>query len=130
MKNEGLMFCLEIGFDFCQELMGKIAVVGKIGAIFKVDDLDMGVDGCGFGLLGELNEGMMFFSEVEIGNVRGGSTLDARDFKGTGDKTGEAEGGVAGSVFLVVGTFVGFVDQDEAKIGDGGKKGGAGADND
>ena len=68
--------------------------------------------------------------EVIIYEVRGGRAEDAGDFEGAGDLAGEAKGGVAGGVFLVVGGFVGFVNQDKAEVVNEKKKGGAGADDD
>ncbi len=47
-----------------------------------------------------------------------------------GDEASEAEGGVTGGVFLVVGGFVGFVDNYETEVMNRGEEGGAGADDD
>ena len=49
---------------------------------------------------------------------------------GGGDVGSEAEGGVVRCVVLVEGGFVGFVDDDEAEIVEGGEEGRAGADDD
>ena len=43
-------------------------------------------------------------------------------------ETGEAEGGITGRVFLIIGGLVGFVDDDETEIPEGSEKGGTGAD--
>ena len=68
--------------------------------------------------------------EVIVYEVGGGRAEDAGDFEGAGDLAGEAEGGVAGGVFLVIGGFVGFVNQDKTEVVNRGVKGGAGADDD
>lgn len=47
-----------------------------------------------------------------------------------GDEAGKAEGGITGGVFLVVGGFVSFVDNDEAEVMNRCEEGGAGADDD
>lgn len=46
------------------------------------------------------------------------------------DETGEAKRRVFWGVFLVVGGFVGFVDDDEAEVFQGSEKGRTGADDD
>lgn len=68
--------------------------------------------------------------EVIILDEGGGGALDAVDLKGLGDETSETEGGVFGTVFLVVGGFVAFVDDDKAEVFEGGKESGARADDD
>lgn len=80
MKNESLMFIFDIVFDFCQKLVGKIAVMEKTGAILEIDDGDMGVESRGFGLGGELDERAFRTGEVIVGEVRGGSAEDTGDF--------------------------------------------------
>lgn len=71
------MFILNIVCYFCQEKVGKVAIFGEIGTIFEVDKGDFGVDGSLFGFFGELDEGMMSFSEVIIDEIRGGGAEDA-----------------------------------------------------
>ena len=55
MKNKSLMFSLDIFLDGGQELVGKIAIFEKIGAILEVNDGRLGGDGGGFGFFGKLN---------------------------------------------------------------------------
>lgn len=116
--------------DFGDEGVGKIAIFGEISAILEVDEEDFGVFGGGFGLFGKFDEGMAGFCEVIIDEIRGGGAEDAGDFLLAGNEAGETEGGVTGCVFLIIGGFVGFVDNDEAEVVDGGEEGGAGADDD
>ena len=106
------MMILQIFGDFGQQLVGKIAVFEEISAVFEVDDGDFGVNSGGFGLLVELNEGIMGFGEVIIDDIRGGGAGNARDFELTGNKTGETESRIARGVFLIIGTLMGFVDDD------------------
>lgn len=47
-----------------------------------------------------------------------------------GDEAGEAESGIARGIFLIIGGFVGFVDDDETEVVDRGEEGGARADDD
>jgi len=122
------MFSLNIVFDSRQELIGKIAVFEEIRTVFQVDNGGFRGDSGGFGFLSELDEGMVGFCEVEIDDVRGGGALNTGDFEGTSHEASEAESGITGGVFLVIGAFVGFVDDDEAEVLDGGEEGGAGAD--
>jgi len=77
MKNKSLMFILNIVCYFCQEKVGKVAIFGEIGAVFEIDKRDFGVDGGLFGFFGELDEGMMSFSEVIVDEIRGGRAEDA-----------------------------------------------------
>lgn len=84
-------------------MIGEIAVFLEAGAVFEVDKGDFGIDSCGFSFFGEFDEGIVGLREVIIYDIWGGGTLDAGNFKCAGDKTGEAEGGIAGGVVLVVG---------------------------
>lgn len=97
----------------------------EVGAVFKVDDSDLGFDGARFGLGGEFDKRGFGFGEVIIDEIRGSGAEDARDFLGAGDETGEPQGGISRRVFLVIGAFVGFVDDDKAEIVSRGKKSGA-----
>ncbi len=70
-----------------------------------------------------------------IDDIGGGSAEETGDFlvrglAACGDEAGETESGITGGVFLVIGGFVGLVDDDEAEIMDGGKESGTGADDD
>jgi len=47
-----------------------------------------------------------------------------------GDEASEAESGIARGIFLIVGGFVGFVDDDEAEVVNRGEEGGTRADDD
>lgn len=76
MKNEGLMFILNIVCYFCQEKVGKVTIFGKIGTVFEIDKGDFGVNGGLFGFFGELYERMMSFSEVIVDEIRGGGAED------------------------------------------------------
>ncbi len=83
-------------------------------AVFEVDDGDFGVD-CGiFGFSRELDEGAFGLGEVIIGDIGCGAAENARDFEVFSDKTSQAQSRVARRVFLIVSSFVGFVDHDEA----------------
>ena len=128
--NEGLVAGGEVFFDVSEERVGEVAVFGERLARGGVDDLDAGGDGGGFGLFGEEDEGVFVFGEEEVGDEGGGGAKEASDFEGAGEEGSEADGGVFGGVFLVVGGFVGFVDDDEAEVFDGSEEGGAGADDD
>lgn len=109
-------------------MVGKIAIFEKISAVFEVDDGRLRYDGGGFGFFGEFDKGIMGFCEMEIDDIRGGGALDARYFEGTRHKTGEPEGGIARGVFLIIGTFVSFVNYNKAKVMNWGKEGRTGAD--
>lgn len=139
------MFILNIICYFCQEKVRKVAIFGEISAVFEVDKGDFGVDGGLFGFFGEFDEGIMVFCEVIIDEIRGGGAEDAfwlrlYGFEGlkfggfwlelANDEAGEAEGGVARGVFLVIGGLMGFVDDDEAEVVNRGEEGGARTDDD
>ena len=85
--------------------------------------MKMRLDGSGFGFSSKRNEGIMGRSEMKVDDIGGGGTLNTGDFEGFADEAGEAQGGIVRGVFLVIGTFVGFVDDNETKIADGGEKG-------
>ena len=110
--------------------MGEVAVAREEGAVLEVDDGDGGGLGGGFGLMVEGDKSGFLASEVIIDEVGSGGAEDAGDFEGGGDLAGEAKGGIAGGVFLVVGGLVGLVDEDEAEVVEGGEEGGTGADDD
>ena len=61
--------------------------------------------------------------KVIVGSERGGGALEAGDFKRCSHEAGKTESGIFRGVFLEVGGFVGFVDNDEAEIFDRGKEG-------
>lgn len=124
------MFILNIILYFCQEMVREVAVLGEIGAIFEIDEGDFGVDRGRFGFFGELDEGGVGFCEVVVDEIRGGGAENTGDFGGTGNEAGEAKRGVAGGVFLVVGGFVGFVNNDETEVVDRGEESRAGANDD
>ncbi len=54
----------------------------------------------------------MGFREVIVDDIRRGSTFDAGNFEIVRHETGEAQGRITGSVFLVIGAFVRLVDDD------------------
>ncbi len=54
----------------------------------------------------------MSFGEVIINDIGGGGASNAGNFALTSNKTSQAEGGIARRIFLIIGTFVGFVDDD------------------
>lgn len=84
----------------------------------------------GFSLFGEGNKGVFRGGEVIIGGKRGSSAKNARDFGIFCHEAGEAQSGIFRGVFLEISAFVGFVDDDEAEIFDGGEQGRAWADDD
>ena len=90
MKNKSLMFSLDIFLDGGQELVGKIAIFEKIGAILEVNDGRLGGDGGGFGFFGKLNQGFVGLREVKIDDVGGGGSSNAGDFEMACDKTSQA----------------------------------------
>ena len=114
--DEGLIAVAEVFFDCREERIGEVAIFGEVVALSEVDDFDVGSDGGSFCLFGEGDEGAFGLGEVEVGDERGGGAEEAGDFEVAGDERGEAEGGVFGSVFLVVGGFVRLVDNDESEI--------------
>lgn len=128
--DESLVAVLEILCDGGEEGVGEVAIFGERFARGETDDFDLWRYGRGFGLFRESDEGVFGLSQVEVGNERGGGAEEARDFEGASEEGGEAEGGVFRGVFLVVGGFVGFVDDDETEIFERGEEGGAGADDD
>ena len=80
--------------------------------------------------MGEFDERMVGFGEMIIDDIGSGSALDTRDFEGMSDETGETEGGITGRIFLIIGVFVRFVDNDEPKVMKRREKGRTGADHD
>lgn len=109
-------------------MVGKVAIFEKVSAVFKIDDGRLRCDSGGLGFFGKLNQGIVGLSEVKVDDVGGGGTLDARYFEGTRHKTSKPDGGIARGVFLIIGAFVGFVNDNKAEIVNWGKEGGAGAD--
>lgn len=103
---------LEVGSDFLKKLIGEIAIFEEISTILEVDNVDFWVDGGGFGFFGELDEGMTGLGEVKIDDIGSGGAVDAGDFELSGDKTGQADGGIAGCIFLIIGAFVSLVDDN------------------
>lgn len=65
-----------------------------------------------------------------INDIRGGGAKNTRNFLILSDEAGEAKSRITGRVILIIGRVVGFVDNNETEIFDGGKKGGTGANND
>lgn len=124
------MVILEVEGDFLKELVGKIAIFEEIGAVFEVDNVDLGVDGGGFGLFGEFDQGMTGFGEVKIDDIWSGSAVDAGDFVLSGDKTGKPNGRITGVVFLIIGAFVSLVDDNQTQVAERGEEGGARPDDD
>lgn len=74
--------------------------------------------------MGEFDERMVGFGEMIIDDIGSGSALDTRDFEGMSDETGETEGGITGRIFLIIGAFVRFVDDNESEVRQGRKEGG------
>ena len=68
--------------------------------------------------------------KVIISDERGSSTLNTRNFERAGDKTSKTDGRIFRGVFLIVGGFVSFVNDDEAEIINRGEEGRARADDD
>ncbi len=130
MENESLMVSFNISLDSCQEGSRKIAIFGEIIAILEVDNGGFGGDGSRFGLNVEIDKGVAGFCKVVIDDIRGGSTENTGNFTTASDETGEAESGVAGRILLIIGRFVGFIDDNQTEIIDRGEEGGARADDD
>lgn len=130
VKNQGLVAVFEVFGDGGEKLIGKIVIFLEVVTIFEVDNSDFGVNGGGFSAGGEFDEGFFGFGEMIIDDVRGGGAEDTGDFEACGHETGKAEGGITGRIILVVGAFVGFVDNDETEVANRGEKGRAGADDD
>ncbi len=80
VEDEGLMTEFEVVLDGSEEGVGKITVADEVGAIFEVDDFDVGGDGGGFGFFGQFDEGRMGGGEVIIDDIGGGSAEDGGDF--------------------------------------------------
>lgn len=129
VKNQGLMVILEILLDLGEQEVAEVAVFSEISTRFEVDNRDVGGSG-GLSLFIESDEGIVASSEVIIGDEWGGGAEDTRYFQVVSDKTGEAEGGIMRGVLLKIGGVVGFVDNNEAEIREGGKKGRAWANDD
>lgn len=130
MKNESLMVSFNIFLYSCQERGGKITIFGEIIAIFEVDNGGFSGDGGRFGLNVEIDKGVAGFCKVVIDDIRGGSTENTGNFATASDETGEAESGITGWIFLIIGGFMSFVDNNKAEIIDRGEEGGARADDD
>ena len=128
--DEGLVALGEVLLDSGKKSVGEVAVFGEGFARGEVNDFKVGSDGGGFGFCREGDERVFGFGEVKVGNEGGGGAEEEGDFEGAGDEGGEAEGGVFGGVFLVVGGFVSFVNDDETEVFERGEEGGAGADDD
>ncbi len=103
-------------------MVRKVTVFRERRAIFEVDDGDFGVEGSGFGFLVEFDEGIFGFSKVVINEIRRGAAENTGNFELVGHKTGETYSGIAGSVLLIIGTFVRLVDDDETEVAERGKK--------
>ena len=120
----------EVALDGRQEVVAKITVFREGLARFEVDEVEIRVFGGRFGAGFQGNASVVFLGEVIIGDERSGGALETGDFQGVRHKTGEAEGRVFRGVFLRIGRFVSFVDDDEAEVVNRGEEGGAGADDD
>lgn len=128
--NESLVAIRKILLDGGEKVVGEVAVFSEGFARGEVNDFDIGLNSGGFGFFCEGDEGVFGFGEVKVGDERGGRAEKARDFESAGEEGGEAEGGVFGGVFLVVGGFVGFIDDNEAEIFKWGEESRARADDD
>lgn len=71
----------------------------------------------------------MRFGEIIILNFRSGGTLNTKNIKSFGNETGETEGGIFRSLILKIGWFVSFINNDETKIFNRGKKSGTRTNN-
>lgn len=91
MKNESLMFSLKVFSDTCQERGGKIAIASEIGAIFEIDGGNFGFGGGSFGFLVEINEALVSFSKVIIGDIRSSSAFDAGNSETGSNEASKAE---------------------------------------
>ena len=76
VKDKGLVVIFEVFGDGIKKWGAKIAVFGKLIAIFEVDNLDVWLDGGGFGFFGKRDKGVFGFSKVKVGNGGGGGAED------------------------------------------------------
>ena len=72
----------------------------------------------------------MHFGKVIIGGERSGGTENTGGFEVISHETSETKSRITGGVLLKIGGIVGFVDNNEAEIREGGEKGRARPDND
>ncbi len=109
--------------DFCLEVFAENALVAFFEFFPQVDDLDGWEGGCA-DAFGQFDGcGGKFFGGFDAG--RGGAENDFA-FGGEGlDFFEDAMGMVARGVFLFVGAFVFFVDDDEAEVLEGAEDCGA-----
>ncbi len=93
--------------DASDERIAEYAATSKVGAIFKIDNGNVGSFGGFDGEFGERDDGMMSLTDVIIGDEwRGGTEQSLRH------NSGKTEGGIFGILILVIGGLVGFVDDD------------------
>lgn len=110
------MVIFEVFSDLSKQGVRKVAIFSKIGAVFEVDEVDVGWIGGGDGFLREGDQRVVVIGEIIILDKGCGGAKKAIDFELIGDKTGKAEGGVFGWTFLKISWFVSFVDNDEAEV--------------
>lgn len=130
MKDQGLVVIFEIGVDFLQKKIGKIAVFREISAIFEVNNLNFRSNSGVFSFFAETNQRRMILGEIVIRNQGCSGAEKTIDLAGLSDEAGEAKGGIFGVLLLKIARFVSFVDDNESKIAKRQEKGGAGADDD
>lgn len=61
-------------------MVGKIAILEEISAVFEVDDAGLRGNSGRFGFRSELDQGSVGFGEMKIDEIRGGGALDTGDF--------------------------------------------------
>ena len=116
MENHALLMVIERFLDAGDELVTEEAVTSEIRAILEVDNLDLG-GFIGFnGELVELNNGVMLLADVIICDERGGGTENSAGHHGS-----KTECGIFWILILMVGRFMGFVDNDKTKFFHGGE---------
>ncbi len=111
-------------------MVGKVAIFEEVVAVFEVDNGSFWSDSGRFGFGCEFDKGIMGFCEMKINDIGGGGALNARNFERICHKTRKAKSRIAWRIFLIIGVFVRFVDNDETKVMKRGEKGRTGADHD
>ena len=93
----------------------------EIGAVFEVDNVKVANGWVFDGELTQFNDSVLLFGEIIVGNGGGCGTEEGEGvyvcfsiFYNTYHDGGELGGGIFGGLVLVVGGFVGFVDDDES----------------
>ena len=124
MEDHRLGMIIERLLDTLDESVAKKMAASEVGVVFEVDDSSFGGDRVFDGEFRELDDRIVLFAEVIIGNKRCGGAED-----GFGHGGGEAESRVFWILILVIAGFVSLVDNHEAKVTNRGEKRRARANN-